>query len=99
MDRIGLEIRICHYPPYESKYNPIEHRFFPHVTRACDGVIFRTVEVALEKMTQTSTTKGLTTTVHLLEGEYKTGEKAPSDYPELSQIFCEQAIMNRRCSE
>ena len=33
-ERIGLAIRVCHYPPYESKYNPIEHRFFPHVTRA-----------------------------------------------------------------
>jgi len=34
---LGLEIRIAHYPPYTSKYNPIEHRFFPHVTRACEG--------------------------------------------------------------
>ncbi|MGB3265204.1 MAG: hypothetical protein WBA89_14775 [Microcoleus sp.] len=23
-----------------SKYNPIEHRLFPHITRACQGVIF-----------------------------------------------------------
>ena len=25
----GLEIRIAHYPPYCSKWNPIEHRLFP----------------------------------------------------------------------
>lgn len=31
---IGLEIRVAHYPPYTSKYNPIEHRLFPHLTRA-----------------------------------------------------------------
>ena len=31
---------MAHYPPYCSKYNPIEHRLFPHVTRACQGVIF-----------------------------------------------------------
>ncbi len=37
-DEIGVEIRIAHYPPYCSKYNPIEHRLFPHVTRACQGV-------------------------------------------------------------
>ena len=42
-DRLGLEIRVSHYPPYCSKYNPIEHRLFPHVTRACRGVIFRTL--------------------------------------------------------
>lgn len=34
-NEIGIEIRIAHYPPYTSKYNPIEHRLFPHITRAC----------------------------------------------------------------
>ena len=28
-NRIGLEIRIAHYPSYCSKYTPIERRFFP----------------------------------------------------------------------
>jgi hypothetical protein len=91
-DRIGLEIRICHYPPYESKYNPIEHRFFPHVTRACNGVIFHTVETALEAMAQTGTTKGLTTTVHLLEGDYKTGEKAPKGYKKTMRIVFDEEL-------
>ena len=40
VNELNLEIRIAHYPPYTSKYNPIEHRLFPHVTRACQGVIF-----------------------------------------------------------
>jgi len=31
VDRLGIEIRVAHYPPYCSKYNPIEHRMFPHV--------------------------------------------------------------------
>jgi Rhodopirellula transposase DDE domain len=41
-NRLGLEIRVAHYPPYCSKYNLIEHRLFPHVTRACQGVILDT---------------------------------------------------------
>src|SRR5208337_4018328 len=41
-NRLGIEIRVAHYPPYCSKYNPIEHRLFPHLTRACRGVIFHT---------------------------------------------------------
>ena len=45
-DRLGLELRVAHYPPYCSKHNPIEHRVFPHVTRACQGVIFHTVAIA-----------------------------------------------------
>jgi len=31
-EEIGIEIRIAHYPPYTSKWNPIEHRVFPHIT-------------------------------------------------------------------
>ena len=31
----GLEVRVAHYPAYTSKYNPIEHRLFPHLQRAC----------------------------------------------------------------
>ena len=42
------EIRIGHYPPYCSKYNPIEHRLFPHVTRAGQGVIFTSVALVKE---------------------------------------------------
>jgi hypothetical protein len=91
-ERVGLEIRVCHYPPYESKYNPIEHRFFPHVTRACDGVIFHTVEAALENMAKTSTTKGLTTTVHLLDGDYQTGEKAPKNYKKSMRIVFDEEL-------
>ena len=44
VNRIHLPIRVAHYPSYCSKYNPIEHRFFPHLTLACRGVIFHTLE-------------------------------------------------------
>jgi hypothetical protein len=32
-DRLQMTIRVAHYPPYCSKYNPIEHRLFCHLTR------------------------------------------------------------------
>ncbi|MBD2770922.1 ISAzo13 family transposase [Iningainema sp. BLCCT55] len=32
VDEIGISICIAHYPPYISKYNPIEHRLFPHLS-------------------------------------------------------------------
>jgi hypothetical protein len=44
VDEIGIEIRVAHYPAYCSKYNPIEHRLFPHVTRACQGVVFASID-------------------------------------------------------
>ena len=56
---IGVEIRIAHYPPYCSKYNPIEHRLFPHMTRACQGVIFTSLNVVKQLMQKTQTKRGL----------------------------------------
>jgi hypothetical protein len=50
VNELGLEIRIAHYPPYTSKYNPIEHRLFPHLTCIFEGVIFETVEVVKDLM-------------------------------------------------
>ena len=43
---LGLEVRVAHHPPYCWKDNPIEHRMFPHLPRAFQGVIFPTLEIA-----------------------------------------------------
>jgi hypothetical protein len=85
-DEIGIEIRIAHYPPYCSKWNPIEHRFFPHVTRACQGVIFTSVELVKELMQKTSTKTGLKTFVHIIDKVYKTGRKYTADFKENMRI-------------
>jgi hypothetical protein len=81
-DRLGLEIRIAHYPPYCSKYNPIEHRLFPHITRACQGVVFHTVDIAKQFMEKAKTTTGLKVTVEVLRGVYATGKKCAADFIE-----------------
>ena len=77
---IGIEIRIAHYPPYCSKYNPIEHRLFPHVTRACQGVIFTSVALVKELMEKTKTSKGLKVIVDIIENVYQTGRKVAQDF-------------------
>src|SRR5207247_7461971 len=56
---IGIEIRVAHYPSYCSKFNPIERRFFPHVGRACQGMLFDTLDTVVRLMRKTSTTTGL----------------------------------------
>ena len=53
-NRLGLEVRVAHYPPYCSKHNPIEHQVFPHITRACQGVIFHTVDIAQHFIAQSA---------------------------------------------
>ena len=85
-DEIGVEIRIAHDPPYCSKYNPIEHRFFPHVTRACQGVIFTSIELVKELMEKTHTKTGLTAFVHIIDRVYQTGRKVAADFKENMRI-------------
>jgi len=75
-ESIGLEIRIAHYPPYCSKYNPIERRFFPHVGRACAGMLFDTIDRVVELMRQASTATGLKTTVNVIHRLYETKRNA-----------------------
>jgi len=71
---------MAHYPPYTSKYNPIEHRLFCHVTRACAGTIFTSVEVVKELIDKTSTSTGLKVMTSIKEKVYKTARKASEDF-------------------
>ena len=40
----GLSVIICHYPPYCSKWNPIEHRLFSHIHKEMSGCVFTDYE-------------------------------------------------------
>lgn len=76
VNAIGVELRVAHYPSYCSKYNPIERRFFPHVTRACTGMLFDTLDRAVELMRKATTSTGLKTTVNVMRRIYETGRNA-----------------------
>jgi hypothetical protein len=75
VEKTGLEVTIAHYPPYCSKYNPIEHRLFPHVTRACQGVVFETVDIVRDLISKTKTSSGLKVTAVVMNKVYNTGRK------------------------
>ena len=90
--RLGLEIRIAHYPPYCSKHNPIEHRVFPHITRACQGVIFHTIEIAKQFIERAKTTTGLKVTVSFLNKVYETGRKYATDFKATMQIVFDKHL-------
>lgn len=75
-DRIDMIIRVAHYPPGCSKYNPIEHRLFPHITRKLQGVFLKSVEMFRDLARQATTTTGLRVFVRTLRGLYETGQRA-----------------------
>jgi hypothetical protein len=93
-DRIGVEIRVAHYPPYCSKYNPIERRFFPHVGRACAGRLFDSLETVVALMRRASTTTGLTTTVNVIRREYEKGRNATEEMKQNLKIVFDELLPN-----
>ncbi len=91
-NRLGLELRVAHYPPYCSKHNPIEHRVFPHVTRACQGVIFHTVDIAKQFIERAKTNTGLRVTVSILSKVYETGRKYAAGFKENLKIVFDEHL-------
>ena len=71
----GLSVIVCHYPPYCSKWNPIEHRLFSQVHRAMEGGVFTNYQAVKRLIKQTSTKTGLSVVVRLNLKEYSTGIK------------------------
>lgn len=91
-DEIGVEIRIAHYPPYCSKYNPIEHRLFPHITRACQGVIFTSLETVTELIANTRTKTGLKVFVQVIDKIYETGRKVSKTFKKEMRIVFDEIL-------
>lgn len=83
---LGIALRIAHYPPYTSKYNPIEHRLFPHLTRACQGVVFKSVEVVRDFMSQAQTKTSLNVFVSILDQVFETKRKVDDGFKENMRI-------------
>ena len=90
--RLGLEIRVAHYPPYCSKYNPIEHRLFAHVSRATRGVVFHTLETAKHYIEKTETTTGLKVIVDVLDKAYATGRKCLAGFKKTMKILFDDLL-------
>jgi Rhodopirellula transposase DDE domain len=77
-DLTGLRVRVAHYPTHCSKYNPIEHRLFPHLARVCQGVLLESVEMVRSLMSKATTRTGLRVFADILDNIYQTGLKLPN---------------------
>ena len=77
---LRCDIQVAHYPPGCSKYNPIEHRLFCHVSRALQAVILKTIHVAKDFISHTKTATGLRVVVEIARRMYQKGLKASRDF-------------------
>ena len=89
---LKVKIVICHYPPYASKWNPIEHRVFPHVTRAMEGVMLETHEQAHNLITQAHTKTGLIVTANIINKIYNIGRVVSKQLLELINIIYDTEV-------
>jgi transposase len=71
--RLGIPVRVCHFPPGTSKWNKIEHRMFCHITQNWRGRPLVSHEVILQLIANTTTKTGLKIHAELDPGHYPTG--------------------------
>ena len=74
-DRVGLHVKVCHYPPGSSKWNPIEHRMFSFISSNWAAQPLYDYETVLKFIRTTKTTAGLKIRALLNRKTYHKGKK------------------------
>lgn len=77
---LAMSIRVAHLPSYCSKYNPIDHRLFSHISRSLKGVIMRNVQTVADAIARTTTSVGLRVEVEIMKHVYQRGLKASEEF-------------------
>jgi hypothetical protein len=72
-NEIGLKLTVSHFPPGTSKWNKVEHRLFSFITQNWRGKPLVSIQVIVNLITATRTTKGLIVKAALDESQYETG--------------------------
>lgn len=92
MNEIQVEIRIAHYPSYASKWNPIEHRLFCHITKSMQGVILKSYDIVSELIESTMTKAGLKVKANIITKVYETGKKYAQNYKKNMKIKFDEKL-------
>ena len=71
----GLEITVSHYPPGTSKWNKIEHRLFSYISMNWKAKPLLNVQLVIDLIAATTTTKGLKVKSKLDSNLYEKGQK------------------------
>ena len=87
----NFKIEAHHYPPGTSKYNPIEHRMFPHCSRALQGQILLSEQCIQELLSDAKTnvgSLGLRVKAFIVDKEYCLGLKVPDcDFAKINVTY------------
>lgn len=78
-DKLGIPIRVSHFPPGTSKWNKIEHRLFSHISMNWRGKPLVSHEVIVNLIAATTTRKGLQVRAELDSNLYPKGIKVTDE--------------------
>ncbi|MEO6831131.1 MAG: ISAzo13 family transposase [Chitinophagaceae bacterium] len=76
---LGIEISVCHLPPGTSKWNKIEHRLFAYISMNWRAKPLTSVQVIVDLIGATKTTKGLKVKAKVDDRTYEKGIVVPDE--------------------
>jgi hypothetical protein len=79
-EKLQIQIVLAHYPPYCSKWNPIEHKAFSYISKKWEGVVFENHDIIKELAEQTTTKTGFSVKAYINTKVYQTGKKASEEF-------------------
>ena len=95
-DKYDLEIVLVYYPPYHSKYNPIE-RCWGILENHWSATLLNTLEITLE-WAKSMTWKGIKPVVEVLENIYKKGVKiAKKAFQPIAERITRHPVLPKYC--
>ena len=77
-DKLGLAIRVSHFPPGTSKWNKVEHRLFSFISINWRGRPLRTYETVVNLIANTTNRGGLVVRARLDRRKYPIGKRIPA---------------------
>lgn len=84
---IGVELLVVHYPPYCSKFNPIERALFCHVHRTIENTLLTNLEQVADLMRNTQTKTGLTVIVRIVDKDYPIKQLSKSNLVDQNRVI------------
>lgn len=70
VNELDIRLLVVYYPPYCSKFNPIEHRLFSQINRSLSGAPLLSLKDVADRVSLTTTKTGLTVHVHINTDNY-----------------------------
>jgi len=89
---LGMKVRLCHYPPGASKWNPIEHRLFGPISTNWAAQPLESYQTMLNFIRTTHTDSGLTVRARLNRRTYQTGIRVGD--AQMQQIHIKNSRVN-----